>query len=185
MMPGPNGYERLYLAPGPQHLNGEQALEYVRSRHADLVGDIERTQQQQQVLEALKTQLNLGIVLTKIPQLLSDLKGYLYTDISEQELLVFAHFGRTFPTNQIKTITLGPGPGNQDYGDISTGYDQSAGAYQDVIIPNCQDIQLMVNSLFSHGNVERDRLREGEAHRLQPQRLYPGAEFANALGKHR
>jgi polyisoprenyl-teichoic acid--peptidoglycan teichoic acid transferase len=40
----PYNYQRLYLASGPQHLDGEQALEYVRSRHADLVGDIGRTQ---------------------------------------------------------------------------------------------------------------------------------------------
>ena len=150
----PYAYERLYLAPGPQHLNGEQALEYVRSRHADLVGDIGRTQRQQQVLEALKPKLSLTTVLTKIPQLLADMKGYLYTDISEQELLGFALFGRTFPTNQIKNITLGPGSGNKDYGDESTAYDPSVGADQDVIIPNCQNIQPEVNSLFGLGNTQ-------------------------------
>jgi polyisoprenyl-teichoic acid--peptidoglycan teichoic acid transferase len=150
----PYSYERLYLAPGPQHLNGEQALEYVRSRHADLVGDIGRTQRQQQVLEALKTKLTLGNVLANIPQLLSDLKGYLYTDISEQELLGFALFGRTFPTNSIKTISLGPGPGNQDYGAESTVYDPSASANQDVIIPNCQNIQPVINSLFNLGDTQ-------------------------------
>ncbi len=32
-------YKRLYIPPGPQHLSGPEALEYVRSRHADLVGD--------------------------------------------------------------------------------------------------------------------------------------------------
>jgi LCP family protein required for cell wall assembly len=40
----PYAVKRLYRAPGPQHLTGDQALEYVRSRHADLVGDIGRTQ---------------------------------------------------------------------------------------------------------------------------------------------
>src|SRR5205085_3129981 len=88
----PFAYTRLYLAPGPQHLDGEQALEYVRSRHADLVGDIGRTQRQQEILEALKQKLNLTTVLTKIPQLLADMSGYIYTDISEQELLGFALF---------------------------------------------------------------------------------------------
>src|SRR6266702_1891081 len=56
----PFSYKRLYIAPGPQHLNGVQALEYVRSRHADLIGDIGRTQRQQQILEALKLKLNLA-----------------------------------------------------------------------------------------------------------------------------
>ena len=150
----PYNYQRLYLAPGPQHLDGEQALEYVRSRHADLVGDIGRTQRQQEILEALKQKLNLTTVLTKIPQLLADMSGYIYTDISEQELLGFALFGRTFPGNQIKHITLGPGSGNQDYGDETTIYDPSAGAEQDAIIPRCQNIQPVINHLFGLGNAQ-------------------------------
>jgi len=150
----PYAVERIYLAPGPQHLNGEQALQYVRSRHADLVGDIGRTQRQQEVLEALKQKLNLLTILTKLPQLLTDMKGYLYTDISEQELLGFALFGRTFSTNQIKNITLGPGSGNQDYGYETTIYDPSAGAEQDVIIPQCQNIQPVINSLFGLGSAQ-------------------------------
>lgn len=148
----PYSYQRLYLAPGPQHLDGEQALEYVRSRHADLIGDIGRTQRQQQVLEALKPKLNADTLLTDIPQLLSDMSGYLYTDISEQELLGFALFGRNFPTNQIKNISLGPGPGNQDYGDETSVYDPSVGSDQSVIIPNCQNIQPVVNNLFGLDN---------------------------------
>ncbi len=150
----PYKYQRLYLAPGPQHLDGEQALEYVRSRHADLVGDIGRTQRQQQILEALKQKLNLTTVLTKIPQLLADMSGYIYTDISEQELLGFALFGRTFPSNQIKHITLGPGSGNQDYGDEVNIYDPSAGAGQDAIIPRCQNIQPVINRLFGLGSAQ-------------------------------
>src|SRR5260370_16777533 len=39
----PYAVKRLYRAPGPQHLTGDQALEYVRSRHPHLVGDIGRT----------------------------------------------------------------------------------------------------------------------------------------------
>ena len=39
-----------YAGPWPQQLNEEQALEYVRSRHVDLVGDFGRSARQQQVL---------------------------------------------------------------------------------------------------------------------------------------
>src|SRR6185437_2048987 len=35
----PYGYQRLDIQPGMQHMNGEQALPYVRSRHEDVVGD--------------------------------------------------------------------------------------------------------------------------------------------------
>ncbi len=116
--------KRLYLAPGPQHLNGLQALEYVRSRHADLVGDIGRTQRQQQVLEALKKKLNVTSVLTNLPQLIADLKGQVYTDLSEQEI------------------------------NYATIYDPTAGANQDVIIPNCAVIQPVMNRIFGLGDTQ-------------------------------
>jgi LCP family protein required for cell wall assembly len=150
----PYAYQRLYIAPGLQHLNGEQALEYVRSRHADLIGDIGRTQRQQQVLEALKKKLNLGSVVTDLPQLLKDMTGSVYTDLSEQEMLSFANFARTLSNSSIQRITLGPGTGSQDYGDLSSVFDPTIGANQDVMIPNCQNVQPTVNKIFGLGDVQ-------------------------------
>ena len=121
-------------------MNGQEALEYVRTRHADLVGDIGRTQRQQQVLQALKQKLKLLVVYWVIYQtLFNDLKGSVYTDLSEQEIVGFAGFGRTdLQSNAIQRITLGPGRGNQDYGDYGSVYDPSANAQQSVVIPHCQ-----------------------------------------------
>ncbi len=147
----PNAYQRLDIAPGPQHLDGEQALEYVRSRHADLVGDIGRTERQQQVLDALRQKLNVTSVITNFSSLIKDLSGQVYTDFSEQEMLSFANFGRTLNVNDIQRLTLGPGSGSQDYGDYSTVYDSSAGADQDVIIPNCSTIQPVIDQIFDMG----------------------------------
>ncbi|HLI08344.1 MAG TPA: LCP family protein [Ktedonobacteraceae bacterium] len=148
----PYAYKRLDLAPGPQHLNGEQALEYVRSRHADLVGDIGRTQRQQQVLQALKKKLNVASVINNLPQLIKDMQGQVYTDLSEQELIAFANYARTLTSGDIHSLTLGPGPGSQDYGETGTAYDPSAGGQQSVIFPQCQNIQPVLNSIFGSGN---------------------------------
>lgn len=150
----PYAYRRLYLAPGPQHLNGLEALEYVRSRHADLVGDIGRTQRQQQVLEALKKKLNATNIVENLPALFKDLSGSVYTDLSEPEMLAFANFGRTLNTSAIQHVTLGPGPGAQDYGDYASVYDPSVSADQDVIIPHCDAIQPVVNQIFALGDVQ-------------------------------
>ncbi len=150
----PYAYKRLYLAPGPQHLNGQEALEYVRSRHADLVGDIGRTQRQQQVLQALKQKLNVGSILANLSQLFNDLKGSVYTDLSEQEMVGFAGFGHNLPTNAIEHITLGPGQGSQDYGDYGDVYDPSAGAQQSVVIPHCSNIQPVINRVFGLGDAQ-------------------------------
>jgi LCP family protein required for cell wall assembly len=147
----PYAYQRLYIPVGPQHLDGTQALDYVRTRHADLVGDIGRTIRQQQVLTALKLKLNASNVLSNLPQLFQDVKGSIYTDMSEGELIGFANYGRSLHTSGIQSVTLGPGPGLQDYGNTQTIYDPSIGSNQDVIIPNCANIQLVVNHIFELG----------------------------------
>jgi len=144
----PYAYKRLYIAPGPQHLNGAEALEYVRSRHADLVGDIGRTQRQQQILSALKQRLNVGNILAHVSDLMKDLNGQVYTDLSEPEMIAFANFGRTLDSGSIKHITLGPGNGSQDFGDYASVFDPSLNSNQDVIIPNCKNIQPVVSSIF-------------------------------------
>ncbi len=147
----PYAYSRLYLAPGPQHLNGQQALEYVRSRHSDLVGDIGRTQRQQQVLQALKQKLNVASVVENLPQLIHDLTGQVYTDLSEQEMIAFANFGRTLDNHAVQRITLAPGNGDQNFGTYQSVYDPSIGANQDVIVPNCETIQPVLSRIFGLG----------------------------------
>ena len=150
----PYALKRLYIAPGPQHMNGEQALDYVRSRHADLVGDIGRTERQQEVLTALKKKLNMTNVISNLTQIIGDLKGKVYTDLSEQEMIAFANFGRTLSSSAIQRITLGPGRGSLDYGDYATLYDPSAGAEQDVVIPHCGTIQPVINRIFGLGDAQ-------------------------------
>src|SRR6266567_3139413 len=150
----PYAYRRLYLVPGPQHLNGQEALEYVRSRHADLIGDFGRTNRQQEVLTALKKKLTLSNVFTHLTQIIGDLQGKVYTDFSQQEMLAFANFGRSLSDASVKRLTLGPGQGHTDYGDTASVYDPSAGSNQDVVIPNCANIQPVWNSIFNLGDVQ-------------------------------
>lgn len=150
----PYAYQRLYIAPGPQHLDGQQALQYVRSRHADLVGDIGRTNRQQAVLAALKKKLTLANVVTHLTQLINDLQGKVYTDLSTDEMLSFANFGRALPDSAVQRLTLGPGTGKQDYGDYANVFDPSAGSEQNVIIPNCANIQPVMNRVFALGDAQ-------------------------------
>ena len=145
----PYALKRLYIAPGPQHMTGEQALEYVRTRHADLVGDIGRTQRQQQILTALKQKLTVTSIISNLPAILQDLSGQVYTDMSEDEMIAFANFARTLSPADIQRITLGPGAGNQDFGDYEDVYDPSTGSDQNVIIPHCENIAPVINNIFN------------------------------------
>ena len=144
----PFAVKRLYLVPGPQHLNGLEALEYVRSRHADLVGDIGRTNRQQEILQALKKKLTAPNIIDHFQQLITDLAGKVYTDMSPQEVLAFANFGRTLPSSGIQHITLGPGSGNQNYGQLAQVNDPSINADQDVVLPQCNNIGPLFANIF-------------------------------------
>ncbi|MEO7021640.1 MAG: LCP family protein [Ktedonobacteraceae bacterium] len=150
----PYAFKRLYLPPGPQHLNGEGALEYVRSRHADLVGDIGRTQRQQEVVTALKGKLNATSLFDHLPQLLHDLAGKVYTDLSQNELLSMGNFARNLAPRAISRITLGPGSGRLDYGTLTQINDPDQGTLQDIVIPNCANIQPTINKIFGLGDVQ-------------------------------
>ncbi len=55
----PYAIERVAVLPGPQHMDGMEALQYVRSRHDDLRSDFGRSVRQQQVLLALRAKAKL------------------------------------------------------------------------------------------------------------------------------
>ncbi len=102
------GLKRLYIAPGPQHLNGVEALEYVRTRHSDLVGDFGRSVRQQQVLDQLKVKLEKPDIIAQLPQLANDLNGYVKTSMSLTDLASLGNFARTINSGSIDRLVLGP-----------------------------------------------------------------------------
>ncbi len=70
------GIMRVEFQPGPQRMDGETALIYARTRHAD--SDFGRAQRQQQVLRAIVAELdNRGWVgrVAAMPALLKSIKG--------------------------------------------------------------------------------------------------------------
>src|SRR5207244_8500051 len=75
------GAERVYLAAGPQHLDGRHALQYVRSRHGDLLSDFGRSIRQQQVLLALQQRTEGMDLVTALPSFARDLNGHVKTDL--------------------------------------------------------------------------------------------------------
>lgn len=150
----PYAVRRLYLPPGPQHLTGEQALQYVRSRHADLVGDIGRTQRQQEVLESLKKKLDVSTIFNHLSELFHDLTGKVYTDLSQTEMLSVANFARALPASSLHRLTLAPGHGDQNYGTLAQTSDLGLDNNQDIILPNCVTIQPAINRIFNLGDAQ-------------------------------
>jgi len=134
-------YKRLYISPGPQHLSGPEALEYVRSRHADFVGDFGRSARQQQVLSALKTKLNNPDIVSKLPEIANDLNGYVKTDMQLTDVFKLMDFARSLNPNSITRVILGP-PYSQN--GMADG--------QDVVLPNCDKIVPEIAQIFALGN---------------------------------
>ena len=82
LVPGgnPYGFIRVAVLPGPQHLDGLHAMEYVRSRHSDLRGDFGRSQRQQQVLLALRARA-AHLNAADLPDLVSSFSGEVTTSL--------------------------------------------------------------------------------------------------------
>jgi LCP family protein required for cell wall assembly len=134
------GYKRLYIPDGPQHLDGPTALEYVRSRHS--TNDFDRSARQQQVLSALKLKLNGAEIISQLPQLMNDLKGYVYTSLKINQLLDLGNFARGLDPNKIQHLTLG--------GSLYTSPETIQTPYGtvDALQPKCDAIVPAINAFL-------------------------------------
>jgi len=141
----PYAYKRLYIAPGPQHLDGLTALEYVRSRHADLVGDFGRSVRQQQILSQLKYKLDNPSVLSELPQLAQDLDGYVKTDMQLQDVFNLLYFAKSLNQGQIGQYTLGPPYSTTANINTSSGV-------QSVVILDCARVVPFIDKIFAIGS---------------------------------
>lgn len=97
--------EKIDLQPGPQVLNGEDALAYVRYR-SDGGGDIMRIQRQQKFLRELAGQtLQLKTVL-KLPQLVREVNESVRTDLSITRMLALARIAQKVDPAQMEAAML-------------------------------------------------------------------------------
>ena len=135
-------YKRLYIPPGPQHLSGAEALEYVRSRHADLVGDFGRSARQQQVLGALKTKLSNSGIVNKLPDIAADLDGWVKTDMQLPDVLKLMNLARGLDPNKIQRVILSP--------PFSSSTTLPGG--ESIVQPNCDQIIPAIAKMFNLGN---------------------------------
>jgi len=134
------GYRRIYIADGPQHLDGATALEYVRSRHS--TNDFDRSARQQQVLSALRLKLDNPDMIPWLPQIADDLKGSLATSLAPLQLLELGNFARGIDARKIRHLTLS-----------APTYGRAArvpvhGQLEDVVLPDCHTIPAAVNTFF-------------------------------------
>lgn len=74
---------------GMNHLNGKQALAYVRERYGLREGDVARAKHQQQVVEAVVNKLTTTTILTKYGELLGSMEGNFTTNFDFDSITGF------------------------------------------------------------------------------------------------
>jgi LCP family protein required for cell wall assembly len=102
------GTERVYLAAGPQHLDGRHTLQYVRSRHGDLLSDFGRSVRQQQVLLAIQQRTAGMDLVTALPTFARDLNGHVKTDLDLVRLTQLMFFMRGVRAGDVHQAFITP-----------------------------------------------------------------------------
>lgn len=156
-------YMHVHFDKGPNHMNGEQALEYVRSRHA--IGsegsDFARSRRQEKVIDAFKNKVLSAQTLIdpgKIINLYEVLKGSIDTNIKQDEFDDFIRLAQKMKDAKIQSTVLDTGDViNQRNGLLMEATILSDNSYLSALIPrigngNFSEIQSYISCEISKGN---------------------------------
>ena len=137
--PGTTGRaQRLYIPSGLQHMDGEQALRYARSRHTST--DFDRGARQQRVLLSLRQQADPQTLIPKLPELVAALKSTVRTDIPVSQLDELLGLASQVDTANIRSYVFAPPLYSQD---------TCADARGCIVVPNIARIKQAVKNAFS------------------------------------
>jgi LCP family protein required for cell wall assembly len=131
------GALRVAVLPGPQHLDGTHALQYVRSRHNDINGDFGRSARQQQVLLALRAKAST-LNAADLPDIVSALSGEFKTSMSLQRVRSLLGIANAFDPANVKQVVL--------YVPTYTSYGTISG--QSVVLPHWLQILTVTRANF-------------------------------------
>lgn len=113
------GYQTFHLDAGVQHLDGETALKYVRTRNLD--DDYSRARRQQQVLRAVADKVlranMLPALIPKLPRLLYTMRSSIETDIPMALQLEFANYVRDASLREVRQLVLDSRYGEETYAE--------------------------------------------------------------------
>jgi LCP family protein required for cell wall assembly len=100
----PNAYGTVHFDPGWQHMNGERALQYARSRMS--TSDFDRADRQQRILLAIRDKaLSLGLI-PKLPALAATMGNMVKTDMTLQEMTELALLAPQVDMGNLKQVVL-------------------------------------------------------------------------------
>jgi LCP family protein required for cell wall assembly len=160
----PCRYKHIHFDKGLNHMDGETALEFVRSRHASQTveaSDFARSKRQEKVIKAFKDKvLSLQTLINpgKIISLYTVLQGSIDTDIKQSEFDDFIRLAEKMRNAKIQSVVIDVGdeqaqrPGLLINPPISSDY-----SYAWTLIPrigngNFSEIQKYISCQINKGN---------------------------------
>lgn len=103
------GYDPLHIDAGWQHMDGELALKYARTRHSS-GGDFDRARRQQQVLLAILDKVTrlemLPQLIPQAAQLWQTLSDSVQTDLTLDKIVRLANLATQIPQENIRTAVI-------------------------------------------------------------------------------
>lgn len=135
------GFELFHLDAGEQHLDGETALKYVRTRNVD--SDYGRARRQQQVIRAVVDKVMradmLPTLLAKAPRLLYTMRSSIESDMPMAVQLELANYFADSSINEIRQLVLDGRYGEETYSD--------EGAW--ILLPDRTKVRAALDAFFS------------------------------------
>jgi LCP family protein required for cell wall assembly len=113
------GVELFHLDAGPQHLDGETALKYVRTRHGD--SDYGRASRQQQVIQAVLDKVlaadMIPTLIARAPELTATMRDSFGTDIPLPVVINLANYMRQNDLQSVQRLVLDKRYGEEGYSE--------------------------------------------------------------------
>ncbi len=134
-----DGHYGFSLPAGQQHLNGRNALAYVRSRHSSGDNDFGRSGRQQEVMLDLMRKMAQPDQLLNLPSLMSTLGSSVTTNFPADKVADYITIGQNIPKQNITQVVLDPSDGYSHYYTIPGG-----GASSGVCLFNAKLAQLSI-----------------------------------------
>lgn len=133
------GIETFHIEAGPQHLDGETALKYVRTRHAD--DDFQRSKRQQQVLLAVKDKLIENKLLTpvRLLELMRVVSNSVQHDIPATQLPSLLALASRVQLDQIEQLVI-----DTRYAKID-----ASSKFGWILVPNREKLRPAVDQIFA------------------------------------
>jgi hypothetical protein len=143
----------IELEPGIEHMNGELALLYARSRIT--TNDFDRSRRQRKLLMALWGKAKSTDIITKIPALWMAMAGTFDTDMPLNQVLSLGYLGVQLKPNYIFSQSIGPWQ-LQNW-TTPEGYE--------VLLPLNDEIQELLNAFY--GPIDFDFLQRVSETQIQ------------------